>query len=565
MPYAAATSGSVAYITGARSPLVQKLDLNSGKLAGTLDLPGLSGSGQCVYYNGMLYVGGYSHFSVISAADGSLILSRDVPGGLFLVNLTFFRDKIAAGAGPIGGDPDRMLILDARTLDILSTFQLELPLVGRWGCAVASPDGSKLYLQQGTFAQKTILQVLDSATLRVLKRIEPPTTAFQGGDGDTGDFDEQNRIAYLGGFNSIYKVHMDTNEFLGMLNVYDVYKEMGRPQGWPASVLRGIHLSPAKDRLVITSWDGQCVYQYDLKNEKWIPKVVPVGLGPAAAVISPDRKNLYTVSYRSDTITHLDTTAGEVVDVIPLGGPVSQLGTDNLRHGASYQNVGVVPGCVMVIFDKGALPGVIGPPFLTSLRLDASNRVATELAGTQVLFDGVPAPLLYAYAAQVACVVPFSVAGKSKVQMQLIYKGEENYPVEFNVADAWPGIFTMDSSGQGQAAMLNEDYSLNGPANPAAKGSIVMFYATGGGQTDPPGVDGEITKDVLARPRLPVGVWVHGQEAEVLYAGAAPGCVSGVMQVNIRLPMNIPSGDRLAVGMRVGGRWSLDGVTLAVG
>ena len=565
MPYAAATSGSLAYITGYRSPLVQKLDLNSGKLAGTLDLPGLSGSGQCVYYNGMLYVGGYSHFSVISAADGSLILSRDVPGRLFLVNLTFFRDKIAAGAGPIGGDPDRMLILDARTLDILSTFQLELPLVGRWGCAVASPDGSKLYLQQGTFAQKTILQVLDSATLRVLKRIEPPTTAFQGGDGDTGDFDEQNRIAYLGGFNSIYKVHMDSDEFLGMLNVYDVYKEMGRAGGWPASVLRGIHLSPAKDRLLITSWDGQCVYQYDLKNEKWIPKVVPVGLGPAAAVISPDRKNLYTVSYRSDTITHLDTTTGEVVDVTPLTGPVSELNSNSLVHGASYQNVGVVPGCVMAIFDKGALPGVIGPPFLTMLRLDASGRVAAELAGTQVLFDGVPAPLLYAYAAQVAVVVPFSVAGKSKVNMQLIYNGQETYPVEFNVADAGPGIFTMDSSGQGQAAMLNQDYSANGPANPAAKGSIVMFWATGGGQTEPPGVDGEITKDVLARPRLPVAVWVQGQGAEVLYAGAAPGCVSGVMQVNIRLPMNIPSGDRLAVGMRVGGWWSPDGVTLAVG
>ena len=134
------------------------------------------------------------------------------------------------------------------------------------------------------------------------------------------------RIAYLAGFNSVYKVHMDTDEFLGMLNIYDVYKEMGRTGGWPTSALTGIHLSPARDRLLITSWDGQCVFQYDLRNEKWIPRVVPVGLGPAATVISPDRKYLYTVNYRSDTITRLDTTAGEVVDVIPLGGPVSQTG-----------------------------------------------------------------------------------------------------------------------------------------------------------------------------------------------------------------------------------------------
>jgi uncharacterized protein (TIGR03437 family) len=191
--------------------------------------------------------------------------------------------------------------------------------------------------------------------------------------------------------------------------------------------------------------------------------------------------------------------------------------------------------------------------------------VATELAGTRVLFDGVPAPVLYAYASQVGVVAPYSVAGKKKVTVQLIYQGKETLPFEQNVAEAYPGIFTMNSSGRGQAAMLNEDGTLNGPANPAAKGSVVVFYATGGGQTDPPGVDGEITRDVLARPRLPVGVWIQGQEAEVLYAGAAPGIVSGVMQVNIRLPMGIPSGEGVPVTMKVG-TWpaSPDGVSMTV-
>jgi uncharacterized protein (TIGR03437 family) len=532
---------------------------------GTLDLPGISGSGQCEYFEGKLYLGWGGRIWVINAVDGSLLFSRQVSDGLGLTKMTFFRDKIAVAAFRQDGDPDRMLILDARTLDVLNTFRLELPLVGRVGCAVASPDGSKLYVQQGIFFEKTVLQVLDSATLRVRKRIEPPTTSHQGGDGDFGDFDEQKRIAYLGGFNSVYKVHMDSDEFLGMLNIYDVYKEMGRPNGWPTSALRGIHLSPARDRLLITSWDGHSVFQYDLRNEKWIPRVVRVGLGPCDTVISPDRKYLYTVNFRSDTIARLDTIAGELVEVIPLGGPVSQLSIDSLRQGASFQHVGVVPGCVMVVRDGGGFPGEIGPPFLTSLRLDAFGRVATELADTKVLFDGVPAPILYAYAAQVGVVVPYSVAGKSKVKMQLIYKGEETYPIEFNVADAAPGIFTMDSSGQGQAAMLNQDGTLNGSANPAAKGSVVVFYATGGGQTDPPGVDGEITKDVLSRPRLPVGVWIQGQEAEVLYAGTAPGIVSGVMQVNIKLPMNIPSENGVTVVMKVG-NWppSQDGVTMAV-
>ncbi len=244
---------------------------------------------------------------------------------------------------------------------------------------------------------------------------------------------------------------------------------------------------------------------------------------------------------------------------------VSKLSIDSLRHGASFQPVGVVSGCVMVVRDGGGFPGEIGPPFLTSLRLDAFGRVATELGDTKVLFDGVPAPILHAYAAQVLLVVPYSVAGKKTVTVQLIYKGEETFPVQFNLADAAPGIFTMDSSGQGQAAMLNEDGTLNGSDHPAAKGSVVVFYATGLGQTDPPGVDGEITRDVLACPRLGVAVWIQGQQAEVLSASAVPGTVSGVMQVKIKLPMDIPSGNSVAVTMKVGG-WgpSPDGVTMAV-
>jgi len=349
-----------------------------------------------------------------------------------------------------------------------------------------------------------------------------------------------------------------------VLNIPDVYKAMGRPEGWPTSGLAGVHLTAAKDRLLITSWAAHSVFQYDLRNEKWIPRVVRVGLSPSATVISPDRRYLYTLNEKSDNIARVDTAAGELLDVTPVGGPVSQLNAGSLVHGASFQSVQVVPGCVMVIRDGPGAPSEIGPPFLTSLRLDAAGRVATELADTKVLFDGVPAPILYAYAAQVGVVVPYSVAGKKNVKVQLTYKGEETYPIEFNVADARPGIFTMDSSGQGQAAMLNQDGTLNGPANPAAKGSVVVFYATGGGQTDPPGVDGEITRDVLSRPHLPVGVWIQGQEAEVLYAGTAPGIVSGVMQVNIKLPIDIPSGAVSVTMMTRNWPPSQEGVTMAV-
>jgi uncharacterized protein (TIGR03437 family) len=60
------------------------------------------------------------------------------------------------------------------------------------------------------------------------------------------------------------------------------------------------------------------------------------------------------------------------------------------------------------------------------------------------------------------------------------------------VVAAQAGIFTADSSGSGQISMANQDYTLNSAANPADKGSVVIFYGTGEGQTNPPGVDGQV-------------------------------------------------------------------------
>jgi uncharacterized protein (TIGR03437 family) len=61
------------------------------------------------------------------------------------------------------------------------------------------------------------------------------------------------------------------------------------------------------------------------------------------------------------------------------------------------------------------------------------------------------------------------------------------------VTGAVPGIFSADTSGSGPGTILNADYSLNGPANPAAAGSVVVVYATGGGQTNPPTTSGTVT------------------------------------------------------------------------
>jgi len=205
----------------------------------------------------------------------------------------------------------------------------------------------------------------------------------------------------------------------------------------------------------------------------------------------------------------------------------------------------------------------MGPAVLSTLVIGADGKVANRVAGTRALFDGVAAPLIYTSEGQVAGVVPYSVAGRSTAQLIVEYQGVASAAIAVPIAAAAPAIFTSNSRGTGQGAILNENTTFNGPANPAGVGSIVVIYATGEGETDPTGVDGLPSNAVFPRPRLPVTVTIGGRNADVLYAGAAPQLVAGVLQINARIPVGTLPGDA-PLTFSVGGVSSPAGVTVAV-
>jgi uncharacterized protein (TIGR03437 family) len=176
--------------------------------------------------------------------------------------------------------------------------------------------------------------------------------------------------------------------------------------------------------------------------------------------------------------------------------------------------------------------------------------------------------MIYTLAGQISAIVPYSVTGKTTTQVQVEYKGVPSPPVTISVAAAAPGIFTAYPSGRGEAAMLNESGCCNTPLSPAARGSIVTVFATGEGQTAPTGVDGRLAEFPrladFPRPLLPVTVTVGGLPAKVEYAGAAPGYVAGLMQVNFRVPEAVAPSNAVPVMLTVGTVRSPAGVTMAV-
>jgi uncharacterized protein (TIGR03437 family) len=133
------------------------------------------------------------------------------------------------------------------------------------------------------------------------------------------------------------------------------------------------------------------------------------------------------------------------------------------------------------------------------------------------------------------------------------------------VVAAVPAIYTMDSSGQGQAVVVNTaDGQLNSPANPVKRGDYILFYVTGDGATNPPGLDGWPVTGTPPQTAQQVSATVGGVPAVVSYAGSAPGFVMGLAQFNVVVPASAPTGSAVQLVVTVGGVQSPAGVTIAV-
>jgi uncharacterized protein (TIGR03437 family) len=234
----------------------------------------------------------------------------------------------------------------------------------------------------------------------------------------------------------------------------------------------------------------------------------------------------------------------------------------SIGNAASYATGSISPGENIVIFGTG-----VGPATLVSGTV--TNAVLSNTVGsTRVLFDGTPAPILYASATQTSVLVPYGLNGRTTTNVVVEYSGVASTAIAYNVTPSAPGIYTLNQQGSGPGAIVNENgTTVNGSATPAARSSVISVYMTGEGQTNPTGSDGAIIPagaSALKKPLLNVTASINGIDAEVVYAGSAPGFVSGAMQVNIRIPDNAPTGAAVPLLVKIGTASSQAGVTIAI-
>jgi uncharacterized protein (TIGR03437 family) len=295
----------------------------------------------------------------------------------------------------------------------------------------------------------------------------------------------------------------------------------------------------------------------DLSHELWNSDMAPAdAFGTAAKFAAATVVNgrVYIPTFSNALAIYGPLSPTSIHPAAPLTSRIT-----SVVNGANFKPSAVSPGELVTIYGAN-----IGPAQTINFQVDANNQVATSLSGTEVLFDGMRAPVLSTSATQVGAIVPFGLA-RPTTQVQVLYKGVPSPSMTVPVVPATPSLFSLDGTGAGPGTILNQDGSLNSVDHPAARDSVVILYGTGAGNTDPGGVDGKVFMDApYPTPLLPVTVFIDNQPAEVIYAGAAPGMVAGVVQINVRVPSTASSGSEVPVVFKVGDYTSLNEVTLAI-
>lgn len=211
------------------------------------------------------------------------------------------------------------------------------------------------------------------------------------------------------------------------------------------------------------------------------------------------------------------------------GVNLPELTREGVVNGANLNSARVAPGSLITLF---------GENLAGDVEQAMEFPLPTNLAGTQVILNGVQAPLLYVSEGQINALVPYEVRpGRGGIIVRTGFGQTLWTPVE--ILPAAPELFVMDET---QAIALDETGRLIASDNPARSGSVITVFFTGQGPVNP-----NVASVVAAPSDRPAeviserSVVVAGAESDVLFMGLTPG-FAGLAQANIQLPPTM-SGD----------------------
>jgi uncharacterized protein (TIGR03437 family) len=273
-------------------------------------------------------------------------------------------------------------------------------------------------------------------------------------------------------------------------------------------------------------WSTGFATQSDFPNAKgwstgneFLIEMNPVGSKLSYSALYPTGSIAQGIAIDPAGLIHVAGEAGFISAIVAATVPTTKIfGFENAAN--VFLTARIAPAEVISIFGPG-----IGPAAAVTAS-PVGGFYPKMLAGVEVTINGINMPLLYVSSSQINAVLPMGIAPGAGATVRVTNGTaiSPDYPTRIIEND--PEAFPL---------VLNQDGTINSQKNPAKSGSIVTFYATGWQSNFAPLVDGQIATTAEDGCQGSCYAYVDDSDAEVLYAGPAPGIVAGVTQFNVRL------------------------------
>jgi uncharacterized protein (TIGR03437 family) len=268
----------------------------------------------------------------------------------------------------------------------------------------------------------------------------------------------------------------------------------------------------------------------------WLVLAPPAGRFPADGVLSVgvSSGNLAPGDYTGTVSVNLEGHTGPAATVavtlhVEAAQPLEQqpfLTRAGITAASNTTSAALAPGSLFTLFGE----------YLGAATAEApAAPLPTRLGGTEVLVNGVKAPLLFVSPKQINGQIPAEVLpGRGGIVVRTGLGQTPSIPVD--LTKAAPEFFLIDDD---QVLALNPNSTVNSETNPAPQGTFISLFLTGQGPVTPPVASGQAAPLIPLSRVIPfASAQVGGQEANILFLGLAPGFV-GLAQASIELPAGL--------------------------
>jgi len=220
--------------------------------------------------------------------------------------------------------PDTLVVVDTSTFEIDACVKLAGG--GFLSKPYELPDRPKLYALGGVRFGNVVIHVIDTRDYRVQKTITLSGAASPGlaveGNYPHWPFayDSRSHTLFTGAEQAVLALDTERDVVKKVIDLGDAARAVGLEPwqltyGCPTSLV----YHPQENYLYISNLDRGFVSVYDLTNERFLPRLIPLrGFFPRVMFASDDYSKLYCLNDRSDSVSVIDVKSKREEKVIDL-------------------------------------------------------------------------------------------------------------------------------------------------------------------------------------------------------------------------------------------------------